>query len=126
LLAHVAAAERLWLHRLEGDPEPVVVWPEQSLLETAAALAGLDERWAAFFDALTPERLDEAIAYTNTKGERWTNTVGDILTHVVTHSAYHRGQVATALRAADHTPAYTDFIHAVRQGLLDGGVGNLP
>jgi uncharacterized damage-inducible protein DinB len=126
LLAHVAAAERLWLHRIEADPEPVVVWPEQSLLETAAAFAGLDERWAAFFDALTPERLAEAVAYTNSKGERFTNTVDDILTHVVTHSAYHRGQAASALRAAGHAPAYTDFIHAVRQGFLDAGAGDVP
>ncbi|HEU4698594.1 MAG TPA: DinB family protein [Gemmatimonadales bacterium] len=118
LLAHVAAAERLWLGRLALDPTPVPVWPEWPFVETLAVLAGLEQRWDACFDALTPERLEEAVAYTNTKGERWTNTVGDVLSHVVTHSAYHRGQIATALRAAGHAPAYTDFIHAVRQGLV--------
>ena len=60
----------------------------------------------------------ESVAYRNSKGEPWTSTVGDILTHVVTHSAYHRGQVASELRAAGFEPAYTDFIHAVRQGFL--------
>jgi uncharacterized damage-inducible protein DinB len=35
------------------------------------------------------------------------------------HSAYHRGQVALEMRAAGHQPAYTDFIHAVRQGFLE-------
>jgi uncharacterized damage-inducible protein DinB len=58
------------------------------------------------------------VGYRNSKGEPWTSTVGDILTHVVTHSAYHRGQVASELRAAGFIPAYTDFIHAVRQGFL--------
>ena len=45
-------------------------------------------------------------------------TPWDVLTHVVTDSAYHRGQVASELRAGGFEPAYTDFIHAVRQGLL--------
>jgi uncharacterized damage-inducible protein DinB len=32
------------------------------------------------------------------------------------HSAYHRGQIASHMREQRYTPAYTDFIHAVRQG----------
>jgi uncharacterized damage-inducible protein DinB len=32
----------------------------------------------------------------------------------VLSSAYHRGQIAADLRTAGFTPAYTDFIHAVR------------
>jgi uncharacterized damage-inducible protein DinB len=34
------------------------------------------------------------------------------------HSAYHRGQIASQMRASGKTPAYTDFIHGVRQGLV--------
>ena len=43
----------------------------------------------------------------------------DILTHVLLHSAYHRGQIASQVRAGGEQPAYTDFIHAVRQGLIE-------
>ena len=43
----------------------------------------------------------------------------DVLLHVIMHSAYHRGQVATDMRAAAFTPAYTDFIHAISQGFLE-------
>jgi uncharacterized damage-inducible protein DinB len=35
------------------------------------------------------------------------------------HSTYHRGQIAAAMRQAGATPAYTDFIHAVRQGFVE-------
>jgi uncharacterized damage-inducible protein DinB len=45
--------------------------------------------------------------------------VEEILTHVVIHSAYHRGQIASDVRAAGGVPAYTDYIHAVRQGLIE-------
>ncbi|HEY6147556.1 MAG TPA: DinB family protein [Thermoanaerobaculia bacterium] len=36
--------------------------------------------------------------------------------HVVIHGGYHRGQIAAELRAAGFTPAYTDYIEAVRRG----------
>jgi uncharacterized damage-inducible protein DinB len=64
-------------------------------------------------------RLESGITYRNTKGEPWTNSVGDILMHVTMHSAYHRGQIAAAMRAEGHAPAYTDFIHGARQGFFE-------
>jgi uncharacterized damage-inducible protein DinB len=82
-------------------------------------LAKLPQLWRDHQNGLTPAQLFRPIAYTNTKGEPWTNTVGDILTHVVLHSAYHRGQIAAGLRASGQPPAYTDFIHCVRQGLIE-------
>jgi len=45
--------------------------------------------------------------------------VQDILTHVLLHSVYHRGQIAADLRAGGAQPPYTDFIHAARQNLID-------
>jgi len=38
---------------------------------------------------------------------------------VLMHSAYHRGQVALEMRSAGLQPAYTDFIHGVRQGFVE-------
>jgi uncharacterized damage-inducible protein DinB len=73
----------------------------------------------ALLAALDEEGLDEGVAYRNTKGEFWTSTVGDILTHVALHASYHRGQIAAAVREAGGTPAYTDYVHAVRTGLVE-------
>jgi len=39
--------------------------------------------------------------------------------HVTIHSAYHRGQIASDVRSAGQEPAYTDYIHAVRQRFLE-------
>jgi uncharacterized damage-inducible protein DinB len=118
LLSHVAAAQRLWLDRIDRAAATVPVWPELAPVETAAWLAGLDERWDGFFDALLPERLEEGVEYVNSKGEPWSSTVGDILAHVALHGSYHRGQIATLLREAGHAPPYTDYIHAARTGMI--------
>ena len=117
-MAHVVAAERLWLGRLRQDPAPVVVWPAHGLDACAEEAGAMAQAWRSFLDDPHAADLGRAVAYRNSKGEPWTSRVVDVLTHVVAHSAYHRGQVASELRAAGFTPAYTDFIHAVRQGFI--------
>jgi uncharacterized damage-inducible protein DinB len=119
LLAHVLAARRLWLGRLRQDRTPVPVWPEPDLDRCEALLGEVETGWRDYLAGLTETALDQPVAYVNTKGEPWTSTAADILTHVVLHSAYHRGQVATELGAHGLTPAVTDYIHGVRQGLVE-------
>jgi uncharacterized damage-inducible protein DinB len=81
-------------------------------------VAELKTAWASYLGQLTPARLAQSVAYTNSKGEHFCNQVGDILMHVVMHSAYHRGQIAADMRASGLEPVYTDFIHAVRQAMV--------
>ena len=118
-MGHIIGAEWLWLGRLNEDRASMPVWPDLTMEECEAQLPDLARQWRDFLDALTPAELSRRVEYVNTKGERWANTTEDILTHVVIHSAYHRGQIATELRAAGSAPAYTDFIHCVRQGLVE-------
>jgi uncharacterized damage-inducible protein DinB len=117
-MGHIIGAELLWLARMEGETSELPVWPDLSLKECGKRLAELSQLLTGVARA-GPERLSEPISYTNSKGESWTSTVEEILIHVVIHSAYHRGQIASDIRTAGQTPAYTDYIHAVRQGLLE-------
>jgi uncharacterized damage-inducible protein DinB len=116
LLAHIVSAERLWLERLEQKAQSLPVWPDLSLERCEQEISDLAARWKG----RVRERADlsHEVAYKNSKGESWSSREDDILLHVITHSAYHRGQIASDLRAAGFTPAYTDFIHGVRQGLV--------
>ncbi|MGA8438476.1 MAG: DinB family protein [Candidatus Sulfotelmatobacter sp.] len=119
LLAHILSAERLWLDRIRQQPPSLPVWPEFNLDQCEAQNNQLAELWREYFAQLSSSALSEKITYKNSKGEAWSSTVRDVLTHVVLHSAYHRGQIASLMRAGGQVPAYTDFIHAVRQGLID-------
>jgi len=116
--AHILAAEDLWLARLTNETRNVVVWPSLSLTQCESYLDEQVEDWDSYLANLTPDLLASTITYRNTKGETWNNTVQDILTHVPTHSAYHRGQIAADLRANGHEPPYTDYIEAVRRGYV--------
>ena len=117
-MGHIIGAEYLWWARLESRPAELAVWPDLSLDECGSRLHELSHRLMETLSAHL-QRLSETVTYKNSKGETWTSTAEDILTHVTIHSAHHRGQIASDLRAAGQEPAYTDFIHAVRQGLID-------
>ena len=119
LLAHIVAAERLWLARMKYEHQPLPVWPDFSIRESAAEVAAMPPRWREFLDNLPPQGLAAEITYKNSKGQPWTSSIQDILTHVLMHSAYHRGQIATDMRDSGHEPAYTDFIHGVRTGMVE-------
>ncbi len=118
-LAHIVGAERLWLARLQHEPASMPVWPDLDLAACGEELVALADDWRRYLASLDEEGLDEGVGYRNSKGEFWTSTVGDILTHVALHAHYHRGQIASAQRQAGGTPVYIDFIHAVRSGLIE-------
>jgi uncharacterized damage-inducible protein DinB len=116
-MSHIVGAEYLWLSRLEGKSAPLAVWPELGIEACRERVTALARLWPEFLEAHR-NSLGDTVSYTNTKGEAWTNTVEEILTHVPVHSAYHRGQIASDLREAGMVPAYTDYIHAVRHGFV--------
>jgi uncharacterized damage-inducible protein DinB len=117
-MAHLVGSGELWLARLRDEPPGLAVWPELDLDECAAGIARLADRWTNYLKTLGDGDLREGVGYRNTRGEHWTSSVADILTHVTMHGAYHRAQIAAAVRESGGEPAYTDFIHAARQGLL--------
>jgi len=118
LMSHILAAERVWLERLKQEPQSVPVWPKPDLGQCEADAADLARSWHDYLDLITAGDVSLEISYKNSKGESWSSTILDILTHVVMHSAYHRGQIASHMSEKGQTPAYTDYIHAVRQGIV--------
>jgi uncharacterized damage-inducible protein DinB len=117
-LGHLAGTGAEWRARLTGTTSRLTVWPELSLVECEPEFTLEATEWKLYLGALTDDDLADPVKYRNSRGERWSSTVEDILTHVLLHASYHRGQIASAIRAGGGTPAYTDFIHAARTGVL--------
>jgi uncharacterized damage-inducible protein DinB len=121
-MAHILSAQKLWLERIQKQPQSMRVWPSSTMQDCTALADEMSSAWRNYLTQLAtelpPGSLDDKIEYRNSKGELWSSRVEDILTHVLLHSAYHRGQIALQMRASGIEPAYTDFIHAVRQGFL--------
>jgi uncharacterized damage-inducible protein DinB len=119
LLAHILGAEDVWHSRIHGQSPALAVWPEVNERRCRQEEERLRGLWSKYLSTIAPAQLSAAVSYKNSKGELWSSKIEDILLHVVMHSAYHRGQIASDMRAAGFTPAYTDFIHGIRQGLVE-------
>ena len=110
LYAHVAAAEHVWLSRLQGRTPAHAVWPALDLEQAAALARESGAALRAFAAALDEAGLAREVSYRNSAGQAFVNSVADILSQVALHGSYHRGQLATLARQGGGTPAATDFI----------------
>jgi uncharacterized damage-inducible protein DinB len=62
----------------------------------------------------TAEQLGEKIPFRFTDGDHGSMTREEMLLHVITHGAYHRGNVGQILKSIDVAPRrdlYTKFLH---------------
>lgn len=111
-LSHVVATEWVYLRRWNGEsPTTVPGWakaPDAASLRTR--LTEVEAERAVFLASLTESDLQRQIAYRNFKGEEWRYTCRDLLLHLVNHSTYHRGQVATMMRQVRAHPPSTDLL----------------
>lgn len=109
--AHLLSAEEIWLQRLKGISSSSPVWPERDSLD---GFAGWIERNAEGYRVLVAQLSDDKsfseVNYSNSKGERFTSRVTDVLLHVIAHGSYHRGQLALTVKAQGGTPAVSDYI----------------
>jgi uncharacterized damage-inducible protein DinB len=117
LFSHTLAAERVWMLRLRGEDSSVQpIWPMYALDELAELARRNREEYARYLEGCDDASLAAQVEYRNTQGTTFRTAVSDILLHVFLHGAYHRGQIAAAVRGAGQEPVNTDFIIFVREG----------
>ena len=118
LMGHIVAARRMWLFRLGFLVENIELFPGVADLEDLSAqLLGMEATWAQYLGQLDEAELARVFEYTSYEGERFRNTVDDILTQLFGHSWYHRGQIAMLLRSIGAEPAVTDIVFWTREPL---------
>lgn len=115
LYAHIAAAEHIWLARLDGRTPSYPVWPSLLLDEAAALTTESAMGLAAHADRCDEAEHDAVAIYTTSTGLAQRTSVRDILLHVALHGSHHRGQLASVLRAGGATPVAMDYIVFARE-----------
>jgi uncharacterized damage-inducible protein DinB len=116
-LGHIVGAEWIWLRRWLGEsPTSAPSWAAAPVMaELAAQLAAVEAERASFVDSLSDADLDRAVSYRSLAGQAYSDPLDGQFRHVVNHSTYHRGQLATLLRQLGVTPPNTDLIRFLRQ-----------
>ncbi len=107
LFNHLLNAHHVWNNRIEPKQTPFGVWELHSVGELQDIDRANYEHTLRILDKFD---LTETINYTNTKGQTFSNSIRDTLFHVINHSTYHRGQIATDFKQYGLEPLVTDYI----------------
>jgi uncharacterized damage-inducible protein DinB len=109
---HIALVTEIWLRGLENDPDDKIpTMDEIATIEDAEKL--LDRAYQRFdrlLPTLTPERLATVITLRR-RGRVASLPPWAVLRHVVNHTTYHRGQVASKLKRFGIQQPETDFVY---------------
>ncbi|WP_027086092.1 DinB family protein [Cohnella panacarvi] len=116
LARHIAIAERVWLSRLQGKGSAQYsLWEEaEDLTAIRAMFEENAEQYREYIGGLEESALDETIDYANQSGVPFRTSVRDILSQVLLHGQYHRGQINRALRLESAEPVQVDYITYAR------------
>lgn len=111
LFSHTISAQIIWLLRIQGLPtSPFPVWERYNLKELRSMHDQSSANWIKYLDGHKLDTFEEMIFYTNAKGAKFEATIREIMSQVIAHGAYHRGQIALKLREMGIDPIPTDYI----------------
>lgn len=117
-LVHALSAEWVWRVRCQENVSPSSMLAEDDF----PTVASLVERWhreevamRAFLNQLNDERLNQTVAYTSTKGVPYSNSVWQLMVHVVIHSTQFRSEAGLVLTEYGYSPGDLDMIVFLRE-----------
>lgn len=107
LLHHTLSAHQIWNNRIAPEEPLFKVWQSHELKDLEFINKKNYEKTLKILDSFD---LNAEITYKTSMGDPFLNTIRDILFHVVNHSTYHRGQIASDLKINNITPIVSDYI----------------
>lgn len=111
IFSHLIAAQRIWIDRVLGNQTDVKVW---EVFEVEIMLELLEFNYSELEKIIEKQDLKQLISYENSKGEAFTNIISEVLSHLLLHSAYHRGQIVLLLKPHSESLPTTDYIFYLR------------
>jgi uncharacterized damage-inducible protein DinB len=105
-ISHILLGEQAWFQRIAGEAPDRDIWRAMIVEQ----LRAMQTKHEAVYESLLSGDLDRVISYQRVTGEKYQSSVSDILLHLVTHGAHHRGQVAAHIATTGARPPNTDFV----------------
>ena len=116
ILNHLLTTEDEYLARLFGkDSTGFNFWPELSIEECGELARSAAEKYEKLMRRFDEEGLDLYTKYRTSHGTPQENDFREMLTHVIIHSATHRGNIMLKLREEGFDPPKIDYIIYLRE-----------
>jgi uncharacterized damage-inducible protein DinB len=108
-MSHILLASRIWAERVDGLSRTHNAWQALDPYSYAETIRENLQRWERLLEP-EADRCDRVIAYQNLQGLQFETPLYQIATHLTHHGAYHRGQMASAMKEAGLEIPATDAI----------------
>jgi len=108
LISHVLNSHQIWNCKFEPGQLPYGSWQIHSIQDLHEIDRKNFEHSMLILDNVD---LNQIIQYSTSKGQVFSNSVRDILFQIISHTTYHRGQIATEFRLSGLEPLLTDYIY---------------
>lgn len=116
ILAHLLTTELEYFERLYGkDSTGMNFWPDLSLEECGEFERATSEHYEKLLRRFEEEGLELDAKYKNSTGTEFHNTFRELLSHVLIHSATHRGNIIVKMSEAGLEPPKIDYIIYLRE-----------
>jgi uncharacterized damage-inducible protein DinB len=125
-LNHIYVVDRIFRAHLLDEPHGYTATNTDatpSLGELHFAATETDAWYEQYSAAITPNQLQESITFLFTDGDTGRMTREEMLAHIITHGAYHRGNVGQILKSISVAPPrdlLTKFLHVREPGRRTG------
>lgn len=116
-VTHLLITEREYFDRISGkkDSTGFDFWQDRTIEECDVLRKDNDLVFRDFLTRQDENSLEDTVFYTTSEGIPYTNTIREMLTHVLFHSMTHRGQALSALRRDGFEPPKIDYIIYLRE-----------
>jgi uncharacterized damage-inducible protein DinB len=108
---HIYWADQTWFNRIKGVEKSSSVGFENAR-DAILAFRQLHEAMLLF---LKKEDLTRKVIYQNSIGNSYENSLSDVLTHIVNHGTYHKGNITAMLWSLGKKSLSTDYIVFIRE-----------
>jgi uncharacterized damage-inducible protein DinB len=107
LFSHILDAHHIWNARMVKKKPEFAVWQLHELKDWANI--HYENQRNSFEIIMNADDLGKRLEYENTQGRTFTNTLQDMLFHIINHSTHHRAQISTDFRNNGLEPLPMDF-----------------
>ncbi len=108
LFSHILNAHHIWNARILGEGSKFDVWQIHAIQDWGDI--HYENQRSSFDITSHAEDFERRIDYENTEGRLFTNTLQDILFHIINHSTHHRGQIMMDFRQHNIEPLSLDYV----------------
>ncbi len=107
LFSHILNAHHIWNSRILTKPITYDVWQLHSVKSWEDI--HYENQKSSFEITQNTSDFEKRIDYENSQGRVFTNTLQDILFHIINHSTHHRAQISVDFRDNGLEPTSMDY-----------------